>query len=119
MYTANVIHIAILGTGNIGTAIADGLVQSGQFAAPSITLTRRRAHLLEPMRARGFRIEGAAALLLATGNHPEHEIDRVTTPRGCTIAGLNRMEHEGFSSALIKGITVSAAKAAGLYEGEE
>ena len=58
---------------------------------------------------------GAASLLLTEGKHPEQEIDKVTTPRGCTIAGLNQMEHEGFSSAMIKGITVSARKAAGLY----
>jgi len=61
--------------------------------------------------------KGAASLLLAAGKHPEQEIDRVTTPRGCTIAGLNQMEHEGFSSAMIKGITVSAIKASGLYPG--
>jgi pyrroline-5-carboxylate reductase len=58
---------------------------------------------------------GAAALLQEMGHHPEYEIDKVTTPRGCTIAGLNQMEHEGFSSAMIRGITVSAAKAAQLY----
>ena len=52
-------------------------------------------------------VKGAAALLLKGGNHPEREIDRVTTPRGCTIAGLNQMEHQGFSSALIRGITTS------------
>lgn len=50
---------------------------------------------------------GAASLLLQTGNHPENEIDKVTTPRGCTIAGLNEMEHNGFSSAMIKGIVTS------------
>jgi len=60
--------------------------------------------------------KGAASLLLTAENHPEHEIDRVTTPRGCTIAGLNQMEHEGFSSAMIKGITVSAEKASRLYQ---
>jgi len=59
---------------------------------------------------------GAASLLLTNENHPEYEIDRVTTPRGCTIAGLNQMEHEGFSSAMIKGITVSAERAAKLYK---
>jgi pyrroline-5-carboxylate reductase len=59
--------------------------------------------------------KGAASLLLARRNHPESEIDRVTTPRGCTIAGLNRMEHEGFSSAMIKGIVTSAGIAAQLY----
>jgi pyrroline-5-carboxylate reductase len=58
---------------------------------------------------------GAATLVLDSKNHPEHEIDRVTTPKGCTIAGLNRMEHEGFSSAMIRGITVSAERATNLY----
>lgn len=58
---------------------------------------------------------GAATLLLREKNHPEYEIDRVTTPKGCTIAGLNQMEHDGFSSAMIKGIVVSAHKAAELY----
>lgn len=62
--------------------------------------------------------KGAASLLLSERSHPESEIDRVTTPRGCTIAGLNEMEHQGFSSALIKGILVSATKAAELFESE-
>jgi pyrroline-5-carboxylate reductase len=265
-------RIAIIGAGNIGTAIANGLVESGRFLAQDITLTRRRVHLLNAMRQRGFNVEGsnreavrgstviliavepqqidtvlceiapdlvaghhivvsvvtgvtteqiarqlgegvavvrampntaisvresmtciasgsadgpaldvarsifdtvgetlvideeemiaatalgacgiafflrairaasqggieigfhaadalriaaqtargAATLLLATENHPEHEIDRVTTSRGCTIAGLNQMEHEGFSSAMIRGITVSAEKASRLYTG--
>lgn len=61
---------------------------------------------------------GAASLVLGQGQHPEHEIDAVTTPRGCTIAGLNEMEHQGFSSALIKGIVTSARKAGLLYSGE-
>jgi pyrroline-5-carboxylate reductase len=59
--------------------------------------------------------KGAASLLLTEGDHPESQIDRVTTPRGCTIAGLNEMEHQGFSSAMIKGILVSADKARSLY----
>ncbi|MGD8747953.1 MAG: pyrroline-5-carboxylate reductase [Balneolaceae bacterium] len=50
---------------------------------------------------------GASALLLESGGHPEQEIDKVTTPKGCTIAGLNEMEHNGLSSALIKGIKTS------------
>lgn len=52
-------------------------------------------------------IKGAAELILERKTHPEQEIDKVTTPRGCTIAGLNEMEHNGFSSALIKGIVTS------------
>jgi pyrroline-5-carboxylate reductase len=270
----NRVRIAIIGAGNIGTAIADGLSESGRFSAQDIILTRRRTHLIDHMKERGFVVEadncvairssqtviiaveprqvddvltqiapelkpgshtlisvvtginiceirrkvgegiavirampntaiavresmtclasdeangaaiemaqsifntvgktlvideeemtaatalgacgiafflrairaasqggieigfhspdalaiaaqtarGAATLLLANANHPEHEIDRVTTPRGCTIAGLNQMEHEGFSSAMIRGITVSAEKAAKLYPSAE
>ncbi|HXV14629.1 MAG TPA: pyrroline-5-carboxylate reductase [Candidatus Krumholzibacteria bacterium] len=63
--------------------------------------------------------KGAATLLLAMGTHPEQEIDRVTTPKGCTIAGLNQMEHAGFSSAMIRGITVSADKASRLYADDD
>lgn len=59
--------------------------------------------------------KGAAALLGAMHNHPEYEIDKVTTPKGCTISGLNQMEHGGFSSAMIKGILTSAEKAEKLY----
>lgn len=55
-------------------------------------------------------VKGAATLLLEGGQHPEHEIDKVTTPQGCTIAGLNEMEHQGFSSSLIKGILTSYNK---------
>ncbi len=55
-------------------------------------------------------VKGAAELLLTTHTHPEQEIDKVTTPKGCTIAGLNEMEHQGFSSSLIKGIVASYNK---------
>ncbi len=57
-------------------------------------------------------VKGASELLLQKGLHPEQEIDKVTTPKGCTIAGLNEMEHQGFSSSLIKGICASYAKIA-------
>lgn len=57
-------------------------------------------------------VKGAAELLIQTGRHPEQEIDKVTTPKGCTIAGLNEMEHQGFSSSLIKGIIASYQKIA-------
>ena len=55
-------------------------------------------------------VKGAAQLLLEKGSHPEHEIDKVTTPKGCTIAGLNEMEHQGFSSSLIRGVVASYNK---------
>lgn len=54
--------------------------------------------------------EGAASLLITSGNHPEQEIDKVTTPKGCTIEGLNEMEHQGLSSSLIQGMITSYNK---------
>ena len=61
---------------------------------------------------------GAAKLLIQNGTHPEEEIDKVTSPKGCTIAGLNEMEHQGLSSAFIKGIKLSSAIANNLYKAE-
>lgn len=52
-------------------------------------------------------VKGAAELLIDGHQHPEFEIDKVTTPKGCTIVGLNEMEHNGFSSSLIKGLVAS------------
>ena len=55
-------------------------------------------------------VKGSADLLLQNHTHPEAEIDKVTTPKGCTIAGLNEMEHQGFSSSLIRGLVASFRK---------
>ena len=53
---------------------------------------------------------GAASLLMVQGSHPESEIDKVTTPMGYTIAGLNEMEYQGLSSAVIQGLKKSFDK---------
>lgn len=53
-------------------------------------------------------IKGATALLEQPAAHAEQEIDKVTTPGGITIRGLNEMEHSGFTSAVIRGLKVSA-----------
>jgi pyrroline-5-carboxylate reductase len=72
-------------------------------------------HSDEALKMAAQTAKGAASLLIANQSHPEDEIDKVTSPKGCTIAGLNEMEHNGFSSSFIKGITVSAKQAKGLY----
>lgn len=46
---------------------------------------------------------GAVRLLQANGGNPEAEIDKVTTPGGMTIRGLNAMEQAGFTNAVIQG----------------
>lgn len=55
-------------------------------------------------------MKGASELILKSNHHPEREIDKVTTPRGITISGLNEMEHQGFSSSLIHGLITSFEK---------
>jgi pyrroline-5-carboxylate reductase len=47
---------------------------------------------------------GAAELILKNKSNAEAEIDKVTTPGGWTIKGLNAMEQNGFSNAVIQGI---------------
>jgi pyrroline-5-carboxylate reductase len=75
-------------------------------------------HAHDALKMAAQTAKGAADLLLQLASHPEQEIDKVTSPKGCTIAGLNEMEHHGFSSALIKGIKLSAEKAGALYKKE-
>ena len=52
-------------------------------------------------------VKGAVMLLDKNGTHPEAEIDRVTTPGGITIKGLNRMEACGFTNAVVEGLKAS------------
>lgn len=52
-------------------------------------------------------LKGAVKLLETKQSHPEAEIDKVTTPGGITIKGLNEMEANGFTNAVIKGLKKS------------
>lgn len=58
-------------------------------------------------------VKGAAEMVMEEQIHPEQLIDRVTTPQGCTIAGLSEMESHGFSSSLIRGIKAALKKIKG------
>lgn len=49
-------------------------------------------------------MQGAVSLLKETGWHPEVAIDKVTTPGGVTIKGLNELDHSGFTSAVINSL---------------
>lgn len=91
--------------GACGTAYAMRYIRANIQGGIEIGFDAQTASLIAAQT-----VMGAADLLLSTGSHPEAEIDKVTTPRGCTIAGLNEMEHQGFSSSLIKGIATSYYK---------
>ena len=71
----------------------------------------------EAMKMSMYTAMGAASLLIETNSHPEQEIDKVTTPQGCTIEGLNEMEHQGLSSSLIRGIVASFNKINNIAKG--
>lgn len=75
-------------------AATEGGVELGMYA-------RDAQHIVEQT------LKGAVALLQANGSHPETEIDRVTTPGGITIRGLNAMEENGFTNSVIKGLKAS------------
>ncbi len=91
--------------GACGTAYAMRYIRANIQGGIEIGFSAATASLIAAQT-----VKGAAELLLQRNTHPEQEIDKVTTPKGCTIAGLNEMEHQGFSSSLIKGIVTSYKK---------
>src|ERR1700733_3050875 len=93
--------------GACGTAFAMRYIRANIQGGIEIGFDANTANLIAAQT-----VKGAADLLLKKGSHPEQEIDKVTTPKGCTIAGLNEMEHWGFSSSLIKGLVASYEKIA-------
>ena len=93
--------------GACGTAFAMRYIRANIQGGIEIGFDAATANLIAAQT-----VKGAAELLLKKGSHPEQEIDKVTTPKGCTIAGLNEMEHRGFSSSLIKGLVASYDKIA-------
>ena len=78
-------------------AMAQGGVELGFEAKDSLEISYRTA-------------QGAISLLEKNKTHPEEEIDKVTTPSGCTIKGIIEMENKGLSSAIIHGLISSHEK---------
>jgi pyrroline-5-carboxylate reductase len=91
--------------GACGIAFALRFIRAATQGGIEIGFDAKTANLIAAQT-----VKGSAELLLKLNRHPEEEIDKVTTPKGCTIAGLNEMEHQGFSSSLIKGICTSYEK---------
>ena len=91
--------------GACGTAFALRYIRAAMQAGIEIGFDAQTALTIASQT-----VKGAAQMTLEEKSHPEQLIDRVTTPQGCTIVGLNEMEHQGFSSSLIKGIKTSFEK---------
>ena len=55
-------------------------------------------------------MKGAVAVLEGKDMHPAVGIDKVTTPGGLTIRGLNELDHAGFNSAVIRCLKAGLVK---------
>lgn len=66
-------------------------------------------HPKDGMRMVAQSVKGAAELILNNDTHPSIEIDKVCTPGGITIKGINELDHDGFSSAVINAIKASVS----------
>ena len=64
-------------------------------------------------------IIGGSSMVKETGEHPRVLLDKVTSPGGTTIQGLQAMEKEGFSSAVDEGIKKAYARSIDLSRGGE
>ena len=68
----------------------------------------------DAMQMAAYSMEGATELILNHNTHPLLEIEKVTTPGGTTIKGLNELEHKGFTSSIIQAIKSSATSPYGM-----
>ncbi|MBN2575363.1 MAG: pyrroline-5-carboxylate reductase [Deltaproteobacteria bacterium] len=80
-------------------ALADGAVRLGLRRDAAVAMAAQM-------------VQGAARMVLQTGAHPAVLKDQVTTPGGCTIAGLGVMEDGKIRSVLARTIE-EAARVAG------
>lgn len=79
-------------------ALADGGVARGLPRKVALELAARMVH-------------GAASMVLQTGRHPASLKDDVTTPAGCTIAGILALEDGGIRSILSRAVEVASRRA--------
>lgn len=91
--------------GACGTAFALRFMRAMAQGGIEIGFGSKASHFITAQT-----VKGAARLILESGNHPEFEIDKVTTPQGITISGLNEMTYHGLSSSVIKGLVTSYNK---------
>ena len=85
-----------------GIAYALKYIQAGMQAGIELGVYPK-----DGMRLVAQSLKGAAELILNNDTHPAAEIDKVCTPGGYTIRGINQLDHDGFTSAIINAMKAS------------
>jgi pyrroline-5-carboxylate reductase len=101
---------ASTGLGGCGPAFVFKMIEAMAEGGVKMGLPRDVARKLAAQVMRG-----AAELVLTTGKHPAALKDEVTTPGGCTIDGIAKLEERGLAIALIDAVETSSRKAGTLY----
>ncbi len=101
------------GLGGCGPAFALKVIEALAAGGVKMGLPRDISRIMAAQVLRG-----AADLVLQTGRHPAALKDEVTTPGGCTIDGITKLEARGLPIALIEAVEVSSIKAGLLMKAE-
>ena len=86
-------------------ALADGAVRCG--------LPRSKA-----TQYAALAVEGAASLLLQSGEHPGALKDAVCSPSGCTIVGVNTLEEHAFRAGVMDAVYTAVERATVMAKGK-
>ncbi len=103
---------AVTGLSASGPAFMYIILESLAEAGVKAGLPRDVATLLAAQTA-----QGAAGMVLETGDHPALLKDAVTTPAGCTIDGILELEEGKLRVTLIKAVVKAAERARQLVDG--
>jgi len=102
------------GLGGCGPAFAFKIIEALAEGGVKMGLPRDVSRIMAAQVLRG-----AADLVLETGRHPAALKDEVTTPGGCTIDGITKLEERGLPIALIEAVEVSSVKAGMLVDEDD
>ena len=105
---------AATGLGGCGPAFVFKIIEALSEGGVKMGLPREAARKMAAQT-----LKGAAEMVLRSGKHPAELKDEVTTPGGCTIDGITKLEERGLPIALIEAVETSSLKAGQLYQGSD